>query len=385
MESKRGKNHDLLEFRAWLNDAMPKHTHLHKVQVGGTNGKGSTIAWLNAFLQASGCRTGVFTSPHLIRHNERIKVNDTPISDADWERIYDQYADFFERHQFTMFEMDVWMALAYFLEQKVDIALMEVGMGGRLDATTALDYDMTLITNVSMEHEEFLGDSIEQITYEKSGIFKPGVVALTTETKPASQKVMELVAGYMKTPLGFVEMPYTVQDGTISFVFEDERYEFPLPLYQLSNCALALEAMVQLGYPLTPPMIREAIDHFQWPGRFTIIRQEPLLLVDGAHNIDGIRALTESMHHFKGQIFFAAMKDKHIHHMLEILETLGDPITLVHMPYERASQMDIPGYPVIEEDAMMAQLKQTDQPACVCGSLYLAGDVLRTFSDFEKK
>lgn len=144
-----------MEFRSWLNEAMPEHKQLKKIQVGGTNGKGSTVAWMNQLLTKSGYKVGAFTSPHLVTHFERIRIGNTYISAADWQRIYDQYADFFEAKAFTMFEIDLWMAIAYFLEQKVDIALIEVGLGGRMDATTALDYQLLLITNVGLEHTEF--------------------------------------------------------------------------------------------------------------------------------------------------------------------------------------------------------------------------------------
>lgn len=116
MENCRGKNHDLLEFRQWLTDAMPNHTALKKIQVAGTNGKGSTSIWLRDLLMRKGYKVGVFTSPHLIHHTERIRVNDTCITLADWERIYDQYEELFLLHKMTMFEMDLWMSMAYFIE-----------------------------------------------------------------------------------------------------------------------------------------------------------------------------------------------------------------------------------------------------------------------------
>ena len=163
MKNCRGKNHDLLEFRQWLTDAMPNHTALKKIQVAGTNGKGSTSIWLRDLLMKKGYRVGVFTSPHLIHHTERIRVNDACISLDDWERIYDQYEGLFSLHKMTMFEMDLWMSLAYFIEQKVDYCIIEAGMGGRLDATTALDYQACLITNVGLDHTEYLGNTFEQI------------------------------------------------------------------------------------------------------------------------------------------------------------------------------------------------------------------------------
>ena len=155
----------------WLDEYLPEHKSLKKIQVAGTNGKGSTCKWLSMFLQSEDYKTGMFTSPHLISHTERIQIDSKDISLEDWERIYDTWDTFFEEKQLTMFEMDLWMALVYFIEQNVDVAIIEVGLGGRLDATTSLDYMATLITNVGLDHQEFLGDTLEQIAYEKSGIF----------------------------------------------------------------------------------------------------------------------------------------------------------------------------------------------------------------------
>lgn len=379
IETKIGENHDLLEFRSWLNTYLPAHQQLKKIQVGGTNGKGSTVAWMNQLLTKAGKKVGSFTSPHLLHHFERIRIGSQYISARDWERIYDQYASFFEEKNFTMFEIDLWMALAYFLEQEVDIALIEVGLGGRLDATTALDYQLLLITNVGMEHTELLGDSIEQITFEKAGIFKPGVIALTTETKENSQKVMEQVAGVIQTMLGFVSMPYKEKDGKIEFVWHDYSYTMKPPKYQLSNLALALEGLNQLGYYLKAEWIQEVIDSFEWEGRFMKLQEDPLILIDGAHNLDGITALVESLSSWSGSIYFSVLKDKDAIKMLELLSSYHCPITLVKMEKERAYPLEELGYPIIDEDELFERLHASEEDCLLCGSLYFVGDILNQF------
>lgn len=379
IETKIGENHDLLEFRSWLNTYLPAHQQLKKIQVGGTNGKGSTVAWMNQLLTKAGKKVGSFTSPHLLHHFERIRIGSQYISARDWERIYDQYASFFEEKNFTMFEIDLWMALAYFLEQEVDIALIEVGLGGRLDATTALDYQLLLITNVGMEHTELLGDSIEQITFEKAGIFKPGVIALTSETKENSQKVMEQVAGVIQTMLGFVSMPYKEKDGKIEFVWHDYSYTMKPPKYQLSNLALALEGLNQLGYYLKAEWIQEVIDSFEWEGRFMKLQEDPLILIDGAHNLDGITALVESLSSWSGSIYFSVLKDKDAIKMLELLSSYHCPITLVKMEKERAYPLEELGYPIIDEDELFERLYASEEDCLLCGSLYFVGDILNQF------
>ena len=279
-----------------------------------------------------------------------------------------------------MFEIDLWMAVAYFLEKNVDVALMEVGLGGRLDATTALDYNLTMITNVGMEHQDVLGDSIEQITYEKSGIFKPGVIALTTETKENSQRVMELVAGYIKAMLGFVEMPYERKDGRITFTWMDHTFTFKHPVYQLNNLALALEGLHQMGYALDAQCVQDVINAFEWNGRFTILRKEPLILVDGAHNEDGIRALVRSLQTFDGDIYFCVLKDKNAPAMLEMLESLHGKVTLVRMDSERLYPYEKLHRGSITVTEMIDRLQQTENKTLICGSLYFVGETLKLFN-----
>lgn len=382
IETKKGLNHDLNQYRQWLNEQLPDHTQLPKIQVGGTNGKGSTVAWMNQLLSYQGVKTGVFTSPHLVTHRERIRIGKTMISENDWMRIYQQYEAFFEKENLTMFEIDLWMAMAYFLEQKVDIALIEVGLGGRLDATTALDYNLVMITNVGLEHCAILGDTIEQISYEKAGIFKPGYVALTTETKPNAKKVMEQVAGYMGTLLGFVEIPFKeTDDHQVIFEWQDHTYVLHPPKYQIYNLSLALEGLNYLGYTLKPDYVQSVIDHFHWAGRFTIARKDPLIILDGAHNKEGIEALVASLGHFDGHIYFSVLKDKKAKEMLNVLETLHCPITLVSMDTARLYDLQTLNYPIINEKQLMVELQNTKDRALVCGSLYFIGDFYKAFTN----
>ncbi|MDD7281638.1 bifunctional folylpolyglutamate synthase/dihydrofolate synthase [Floccifex sp.] len=381
MESCRGKNHDLLLYREWLNEYLPDHKAVSKIQVGGTNGKGSTCQWLQGLLKNSGFKVGVFTSPHLISHFERIVVNNEMISSVDWERIYDQYEPLFNEKQMTMFEMDLWMALAYFLEQEVDVMIMEVGMGGRLDATTALDYSATLITNVGMDHQQYLGDCIEQIAYEKSGIFKPGVLALTTEKKENCQRVMEQVASIIMPMLGFVSLPYQQDGNKISFEWNEHTYYMNLPYYQVDNLALALECLFALGVELKPEVIQKTIDEFNWLGRFTQLKRDYRVILDGAHNVDGIRSLVNSVKEWKGSIYFSALSDKDVKEMLDILNTLHCPITLVHIDSYRAYDLDSLHYPVISKEELIKKINNPSEDMLVCGSLYFMGEILEKVKD----
>ncbi len=376
MESCRGHNHDLRNFRNWMNEFMPNHTKLKKIQVAGTNGKGSTCQWLHDVLVNSGYKVGLFTSPHLVSHMERIKINNQNISYEDWERIYDQYVNVFEDKKLTMFEMDLWMAIAYFLEQDVDVAIVEVGMGGREDATTALDYMATVITNIGMDHIQYLGDSIEQITYEKAGIFKPGVLALTTETKENSRKVMSLIADYINAPLGFVEMSYKEVNGKYEIEWNEDTYFVNPPSYQVSNLALALETLNCLGFILKKDVVQKTIDEFEWRGRFTILSQSPMIIIDGAHNTHGIESLMKSLPKWHGHLYFSALKEKNVLEMIRMLETYHCPITLVSIESERMYNLQELKYPLITCDELITKIKKKEEDMLLCGSLYFVGEVL---------
>ena len=370
MESARGKNHPLAEFRSWLDAYLPAHKQMKKIQIGGTNGKGSTCQWMHLILQKEGYRVGMFTSPHLVIHTERIQMQGENISLDDWQRIYDQYEPLFIEKKMTMFEMDLWMAIAYFIEQKADYALIEVGMGGRLDATTALDYEATIVTNVGKDHTEFLGDTVEKIAVEKAGIFKPGSLAITSEV--ACFDILKEEACRKGVVLHAAD--YDLSNLNLSH----------LAAYQSSNLQLALTTLSLLGL-LRFDGLDEVIASFVWNGRFMKVKENPDVIVDGAHNVPGIQALVKSAQGFHGHIYFSVLKEKDAQTMIEILESLQCPITLVHFDsyrlydlHELEKQF---GMRVIDFDQLMAVLKAPEQDCLVCGSLYFVGDVLKNLQN----
>lgn len=366
MESVRGKNHPLDEFKSWLDTYLPEHKDMKKIQVGGTNGKGSTCQWMRLFLQKEGYTVGMFTSPHLICHTERIRVQGENISLEDWQRIYDQYESLFLEKKMTMFEMDLWMAIAYFLERKVDYALIEVGMGGRLDATTALDYEATLITNVGMDHTEYLGDTLEKIAKEKAGIFKKESLALTSEVDCFD--VLQQEAKRKGVILRKAE-------------YDISNFDFSnLAKYQKTNLELALTTLDALKL-LDTEGIQDVIASFAWDGRFMKVKENPDVIVDGAHNVPGIQALVQSAQGFQGHIYFSVLREKDAESMIEILKSLNCPITLVHFDSYRLYDLDELekhfGMKIIDFEQLMTILRAPCQNCLVCGSLYFVGDVLK--------
>ena len=365
MENCRGKNHDLKEFRKWMDISLPEHKDLKKIQVAGTNGKGSTSIWLRDLMMKKGYRVGVFTSPHLVSHTERIRINEQCISLKEWEKIYDTYSDLFDTYSMTMFEMDLWMAISYFIEQKVDYCIIEAGMGGRLDATTSLDYLATLITNIGLDHTEYLGDTLEKIAYEKAGIFKNGIPTFTTETNLECRNVLKQVANEVGSPISFVE------------VRKENPFQMKPPYYQVSNLTLALETLNSLGLSYTNGEIQSVIDHFVWDGRFMIVRKDPLVLLDVAHNPHGIKALVQSLSNFKGKIYFSVLKEKDAKQMIELLKTISTDITLVEISSYRLYPLKQLGYPIITIPQLIEELKITTSASLLCGSIYFVGEVLQ--------
>ncbi len=361
MENCRGKNHDLKEFRKWIDSALPEHKNLNKIQVAGTNGKGSTSIWLRDLLMKKGYRVGVFTSPHLVSHTERIRVNNECISLENWEKMYDSYSELFDHYSMTMFEMDLWMSIAYFIEQKVDYCIIEAGMGGRLDATTSLYYLATLITNIGLDHTEYLGDTLEKIAYEKAGIFKKDIPSLTTESDEGCRQVLKKVADEVGSPITLIDV---------------QKIKTNLPHYQISNLTLAIETLKTLGIQYTQNEIQDVMDHFSWDGRFMTIRKEPLILLDGAHNPHGIKALVQSLTDFKGKIYFSVLKEKDAQQMIELLKTVSSDITLVEISSYRLYPLKQLGYPIITIPQLLEELKNTKCDSLLCGSIYFVGEVL---------
>lgn len=376
MENKRGRNHDLAIFRSWLEEKCPAYRELRNIQIAGTNGKGSTSQWLMMFLAQNGKRVGVFTSPHLISHTERIRVNEQNISLRDWERIYDAYEAFFEEKEMTMFEMDLWMAIVYFLEQKVDYCIFEVGMGGERDATTSLDYLVTAITNIGLDHQEFLGSTVEEIAQTKAGIFKTEVPALTSEKHEGCLEVMCHQAKKVNTKLRVIEGK-CIQEESLYYIWKGQRILFPQARYQVDNLSLALAILEEINEPILN--IEEVISTFLWAGRCMLIQESPKRIVDGAHNPHGIRALVDSLSSFTGKIYFSVLKEKDAKEMLRMLEELHSPITLVRFDSYRLYPLEELGYPVIDMKDMFERLKEEKEDCLLCGSLYFVGDVLKHY------
>jgi dihydrofolate synthase/folylpolyglutamate synthase len=303
---------------------------LRFIHVAGTNGKGSTCAMLESIYRAAGLRVGLFTSPHLVSFRERIQVNRRWIDEVDVVRLVEKLRPWFKNfpdgHHPTFFEVVTVMALEFFAEQKCDLVIWETGLGGRLDATNIVTPLASVITNIQLDHQQWLGDTHAQIAAEKAGIIKPGVPVLTATEEPEALAVIERTARKQNAPLKIIG-----RDAAPRRPDSAARYPYlPLPgEHQKLNAALALATveLLQKQIPVTEEKSRAGLTNVDWPGRLQLVTRESgqKLLLDGAHNPAGAEALRKALGHGAPSTGSACFKDE-LHHAETVL---GAPITLI--------------------------------------------------------
>ncbi len=346
------------------------------IHVAGTNGKGSTCAMIDSIARACGRRTGLFTSPHLIDFRERIQVSGTTIPEDDCAAMLTRLraiCEGMETHP-TFFEITLTLAMRWFRESRCELIILETGMGGRLDATTAVPADVCVITPVGMDHMQWLGDTLEAIAAEKAGIFVTGKPAISAPQDPAARMVLEMEAGEKRAPIEFVDEPLL---------------GYPIALageHQQWNAMLAVKALHRAGLPLNADVVRHGLATVSWPGRFEEI--QPGIILDGAHNPHAARILAETWKHrfpgVKPTLVFSAVSGKDITGILEILAPLASEILLCPVDTPRALPApeiathlppNAPPHRIFDnfEQAFKAS-RLISSPVLVAGSLFLVGE-----------
>jgi dihydrofolate synthase/folylpolyglutamate synthase len=386
------------------------HRDVQAIHVGGTNGKGSTAAMIASILQKEGYRVGLYTSPHLIRFTERIKVNGKEIEKEEvaalsgWMRERIEEADI--PSPFTFFDFTTAMAFYYFNQKMVDLAILEVGLGGRLDSTNVVDPLLSIITNISKDHEAYLGNSILKIAKEKAGIIKKGRPLITAATQPQVLRLFSKICREKGSPYFRVgkEFRYvSTEDG--GFHYEGlQRKLWGLHLnlrgsHQIINATTALgalEALEDLGYRVSIDAMVAGLKEVDWPGRLEMVVSSPQVILDGAHNPAGARVLKEFLEkEFQYQhliLLIGVMKDKDIESILHLLTPLADHIILTKPNNDRAAApatlkkalgKDGKRAEIIEnlEEAIERGLSITGQEdlLCITGSLYTVGEARAYF------
>lgn len=323
------------------------------IHIAGTNGKGSVSAFLCRILQEASVRVGMFTSPHLVDFRERIRVNGAYITQEAVTRIGRELLLRDYAVNPTMFDYCMMMAVLYFREQNCDVAVMETGLGGRLDSTNALGVpDVTVITRIGFDHMEILGDTLEKIAAEKAAVIKPGTSLVLAPQEPEAARVCEDAAKRAQIHVHSIDVREIVKEG-----FDGERQYFSyrnyshlsmrlLGDYQYENAAAAIVAaqvfLAKRGHLPGSDVVEQGIAKAVWPGRMQLLRREPFFMVDGAHNADGAKALKEGLTYlFPGEKFhflMGVMADKDYADMVDTLAPLALDFGTVTVDSERALQ-----------------------------------------------
>lgn len=374
------------------------------VLVGGTNGKGSIAASLASVLQAAGYRVGLYTSPHLVDFRERIRIDGVPISAEDLERRIGQVRRS-NREGVTYFEFATALAFLHFARCAVDVAVLEVGMGGRLDATHVVRPELAIVSNVAMDHVEFLGPRLTDIAREKAGIIHPHRACVTAVRQLPVLAVLEEVCRRRKARLLRVGREIRVRSGRDGLL--DCRGPsitirgIPLALqgpHQRENAACALGAVGILrrrGFAIGDEAVREGLSRVRWEGRLEVVRRSPAVVLDGAHNAAGAAALARALGGFAYRrltLVLGILADKDWRGMIRRLAPLADRVVLTRPPEERAQAPEVLAG---EARRWNRNVEIADQPrqavraalrgagpgdlVCVAGSLYLVGAVRPLF------
>lgn len=339
------------------------HLNLKVIHIGGTNGKGSTIAFLKNLLEKMGIRVGVFSSPYLIHYTDQIVINGESIPEARLESLMADYRSLLEGEHAqalqgtTEFEIITAIAYDYFASEQVDVAIMEVGMGGLLDSTNVCQPILTGITTIGLDHVVLLGDSLEAIAEQKAGIIKQGVPLVTGHIVPEALSVIDQIAKVKQASrLAYgedyqVSHQESVETGEIfdysSSVRQGRFQTGLLGLHQVENAGMALALLDTFckedGRELASnDLLAQALEETSWPGRLEVVSREPLMILDGAHNPHAIKALIATLKErfvdYHKEILFTCIKTKALEDMLDLLETLSNTkITLTHFEDSRAT------------------------------------------------
>ena len=343
------------------------HLKLKVIHVGGTNGKGSTIAFLKTMLEKMGLRVGVFSSPYLIHYTDQIAINGESIPKARLEKLMADYRSLLEGEHApalqgtTEFEIITAIAYDYFASEKVDVAIMEVGMGGLLDSTNVCQPILSGITTIGLDHVALLGDSLEAIAEQKAGIIKQGVPLVTGNIVPEALVVINQIAKAKQAPRLAYRDDYqvshheSIETGEVfdyTSSFRQGRFQTGLlGIHQIENAGMAITLLdtycQETGRELVAnDLVAQALEETSWPGRLEIVSKDPLVILDGAHNPHAIEALLVTLQErfadYQKEILFTCIKTKALKDMLDLLSALPDTeLTLTHFEDGRATNKEV--------------------------------------------
>ena len=389
------------------------HLKLKVIHIGGTNGKGSTIAFLKSMLEKLGLRVGVFSSPYLIHYTEQISINGESIPEARLETLMADYQSLLEGEATanlqgtTEFEIITAIAYDYFASEQVDVAIMEVGMGGLLDSTNVCQPILTGITTIGLDHVALLGDTLEAIAEQKAGIIKQGIPLVTGRIAPEALAVIDRIGEGKDVPrLAYganyqVRHKESVVTGEVfdytSAVRQDRFQTGLLGLHQIENAGMAIALLDTFcqedGRELASnDLLAQALEETGWPGRLEIVSRDPLMILDGAHNPHAIKALIATLQErfadYRKEILFTCIKTKALEDMLDLLGTMPDTeLTLTHFDDSRATDESVlkeeaksrnlsyQGWQDFLEQKLTYKKEEKQTVRIVTGSLYFLSQV----------
>ena len=389
------------------------HLKLRVIHIGGTNGKGSTIAFLKSMLEKMGLKVGVFSSPYLIHYTDQISINGKSISEVKLEALMADYESLLEGEKSavlqgtTEFEIITALAYDYFAAEKVDVAIMEVGMGGLLDSTNVCQPILTGITTIGLDHVALLGDTVEAIAEQKAGIIKQGIPLVTGRIAPEALAVIDRIAEGKDAPRIAYGTDYQV--GHQESVVTGEVFDYTSPvrqgrfqtgllgLHQIENAGMALALLdiycQEIGQELASnDLLAQALEETRWSGRLEVLSSEPMMILDGAHNPHAIKALLATLQErfadYRKEILFTCIKTKALEDMLDLLETVPDSqLTLTYFDDSRATDESVleeaaksrnlsyQGWQDFLEQKLTDKKEEKQTVRIVTGSLYFLSQV----------
>lgn len=371
------------------------HKKFKSILISGTNGKGSTAAFLESLFRYHGYKTGFFTSPHLVKENERWQINRKHIEDKKLQFYIEKIKPAIEKFNLTYFEASTLIAFLYFADENVDVSILEVGLGGRWDATNIVEPQLSIITNVSLDHTHLLGETLEKIANEKIGIAR--------ENRPlvlGSNQMSLLKAAYKRNikQVYVFDRDFNVNIKSLIPVKFDYHFldisikDIEISLlgtYQAVNCATALTGFIVYNRDFSEQKIKEALKNTYWEGRLQILKNNPVVIIDGAHNEEAVKkSFQEIKSIYKGKSIitvYSGMRDKDFKKILKIIKENSNKVIITKIPVDRGiDETDIPDMfdfvPSIEK-AVNKAIKEADFNTIIfiTGSLYLIGEVLKIF------
>lgn len=375
-------------------------SNFKSIHVAGTNGKGSTCAVISSILEAAGLRVGLYTSPHLVRFNERIRVNGEAISDTEIVRFIECHRKDIDKIESTFFETTTAMAFQYFADKKVDVAVVETGLGGRLDSTNVLQSDLTVITPISLDHREILGDDIIAITKEKGGIIKKETPLVLGQQSTKVKSELSILAQKMNSPVIEVKPPSfsNLSESETAFDYVGESYSIPLVgLHQAINASIGIESVKSFMPGIEKKIIDIGLMKTNWPGRLQRMSENYPIYYDVAHNAHGLISVFETIEIVFAQKplgLFVMKGDKEIDLVVQALVNQFEKLIISGAPefgLMPASQMSeiflkygLSDFEVIDSfhdalDKIVELSQEAGRPTLILGSHYIAKEVFNKF------